>query len=141
MPFDAKDFYALAVWLVQNRTSEASLRTAISRAYYTGHLLAVQKLKEKGWEPTGKGDDHGRVIHELGSRRFRNLAEELRRLRALREHADYHLEASDSVFSKDCEFCKKIREAVSPSDPVVNQRHWKEAKEVGEHLFPLLEKL
>ena len=141
MPFDAKDFYDLAAWLVQSRTNEASLRTAISRVYYANHLLAVRKLMEKSWEPTGKGDDHGRVIHELRSRRYRNLAERLQRLRALREHADYHMEASDSVLNKDCEFCKKIRESPSPSEPVVNQSHWEEAKEVSDHLSPLLEKL
>lgn len=61
MPFDAKGFYDLALWLVQQRTDEASLRTAISRVYYAAHLLAVQRLIQKGWEAKGTGDDYGRV--------------------------------------------------------------------------------
>jgi hypothetical protein len=138
---DAKDLSHLASWLVEKRNDEASLRTAISRIYYAAHLVAVRKLREKGWEPTGKGDDHGRVIHELRGRRYRNLADKLQRLRAFREHADYHLEAADSVLNTGCEFCKKLRQSPVTSGMVTTLSHWQEAKEISERLFPLLEKL
>ncbi len=138
---DAKDFSHLATWLVEQRTDEASLRTAISRIYYAAHLVAVRKLVEKGWEPRGRGDDHGRVIHELRDRRYRNLADRLHRLRALREHADYHLEPGASILNTDCEFCKKLRQSLVTAGMVTTHNHWVEAKGIGERLFPLLEKL
>lgn len=68
MPFLAKDFYDLALWLVQQRTDEVSLRTAISRVYYAGHLLAVQRLMQKGWEPRGGGEDQGSTVSGQFSR-------------------------------------------------------------------------
>ena len=73
MPFDARDFSSLALWLVENRTSEASLRTAISRTYYAAHLLAVRKPKNN-WVPTGKGEDHRGVIRTLNRGKTKNLA-------------------------------------------------------------------
>ena len=141
MPFAARNFYDLALWLVQQRTDEVSLRTAISRAYYAGHLLAVQKLVQKGWEPRGGGEDHGRVLQELRSRRTRNLAGMLDQLREFRDHADYHLDTSDTVRNQHCKLCRQLRELFITSEPVVNQNHWEEAKEVSERLFPLLKKL
>lgn len=140
MPFTARDFYDLALWLVQQRTDEVSLRTAISRVYYAGHLLAVQRLMRKGWEPRGAGEDHGRVLQELRSRRTRNLAGMLDQLREFRDHADYHLDTSDTVRNQRCKLCKQLRELLTTSEPVVNRNHWEEAKEVSERLFPLLEK-
>lgn len=140
MPFTARDFYDLALWLVQQRVDEVSLRTAISRVYYAGHLLAVQRLMQKGWEPRGGGEDHGRVLQELRSRRTRNLAGMLDQLRELREHADYHLDASDTVLNQRCKLCRQLRELLATSEPVVNRNHWEEAKEVSERLIPLLEK-
>jgi len=95
VPFAATDFHTLALWLIQNRTDEASLRTAISRVYYAGHLLAVQRLMTRGWEPKGTGEDHRGVIRELRRGRTRHLADKLTLLLELREHADYHLEAAD----------------------------------------------
>ncbi len=140
MPFDPLKFYEFALWLVTVRTDEASLRSAISRLYYGGHLLAVQKLMQKGWQPTGRGDDHRGVIRELRNRRTRMLGDRLEALLELREHADYHREASLSVTNKGCTYCKMVRET-PPADPNVTAAHWQNAKEVGEHLFPLLSKL
>lgn len=140
MSFDARDFSSLAFWLVENRADEASLRTAISRVYYAAHLLAVRKPKNN-WVPTGKGDDHGGVIRALNRGKTKNLAGWLEQLREAREHADYHLEAPDTVFNQGCRFCRTIRESSSTDEQVVNRNHWEEVKMVGERLFPLLEKL
>ena len=101
MPFDAAEFNSLALWLIDQRTDESSLRTAISRVYYAGHLLAVQGLKrKKGWEPKGTGENHRGVILELRAGTTRGLSDRLNQLRMLREHADYHLDASESTKSR-----------------------------------------
>lgn len=141
MPFAPKDFHTLALWLSQQRTDETSLRTAISRVYYAAHLLAVERLVQRGWEPTGTGADHGGVIRELRSRRTRNLGDRLEQLLELREHADYHLEATDTVRNQYCKYCKQIRESSSPTQPVVNSKHWAEVQEISQNLLPLLERL
>ena len=143
MPFDAAEFNSVAVWLIDQRTDESSLRTAISRVYYAGHLLAVQGLKrKKGWQPKGTGDDHRGVILELRAATTRGRSDRLNQLRMLREHADYHLDASESASNRGCSFCKKIRESSrSAGDPNVTLDHWQNAKEVSGTCFSLLTKL
>lgn len=141
MSFAATDFHTLALWLIQNRTDEASLRTAISRVYYAGHLLAVQRLMTRGWEPKGTGEDHRGVIRELRRGRTRHLADKLTLLLEFREHADYHLEAADTVRSPHCQFCKQVRDSSSPAEPVVTWHHWEEVQEVSQNLLSLLERL
>lgn len=142
MSFAPRDFYTLALWLSQNRTDEASLRTAISRAYYAGHLLAVQKLMERrGWQPSGTGDDHRGVIRELRRGRTRHLADRLTLLLEFREHADYHLDATDTIRNQDCPLCKKVRESSPPVAFVVNRTHWTEVQEVSHNLLSYLERL
>jgi hypothetical protein len=137
MSFDPLNFNEFALWLVSVRTDEASLRSAISRVYYSGHLLAVQRLMEKGWEPTGRGEDHGKVIFELKKRNKRNLSDALFALREFREHADYHREALESVLNRNCPHCEIARRAPSP-DPNVTAAQWESAKQVGARLLPLL---
>ena len=141
MPFAPKDFYTLALRLSQQRTDEASLRTAISRVYYAAHLLAVERLVQKGWEPKGTGDDHMGVFRRLNRGATRHLAVKLRALLELREHADYHLEATDTVRNRDCKYCKQIRESSSSTEPVVNSKHWEEVQEIGQTLLRDLERL
>jgi len=58
----------------------------------------------KSWQPKGTGDDHRGVIRELRNRRTRNLADKLGLLLEFREHADYHLEASDTILDQYCKF-------------------------------------
>jgi hypothetical protein len=140
MSFVTKDFYDLSIWLTSQRADEASRRTGISRIYYAAHLTARERLSQKGWiKPTGKGDDHSLVIRELRTRRFKGRADELRYLKELREHSDYHLSASRTDLNESCELCEKVRGS-SPSD-VVSAEHWREALEVSRRLLPLLEKL
>lgn len=139
MPFNVKDFYELAQWLVDQRKDESSLRTAISRIYYAAHLIALQKLIQKGWTPTGRGKDHDGVIRELRSRRFRNQGDQLKSLLELREHADYHVDTAQTIRNQYCEFCKKVRD--SQDEQNVNIRHWEEALSIGNRCMPHLEKL
>ena len=142
MPFAPKDFHTLAVWLSQQRPDdEASLRTAISRVYYAGHLLAVERLVQRGWAPKGTGDDHMGVIRELNRGRTRHLAGRLRQLLEFREHADYHLEAADTIRNQDCKYCKQVRDSSPPTALVVNWHHWEEVQEVSQNLLSYLERL
>ena len=140
MPFAAKDFHTLAIWLIQQNTNEASLRTAISRVYYASHLLAVERLVLKGWNPTGSGQDHTGVIRRLNQGRTRHLANKLRKLYELRQHADYHIEATDTVRNQNCQFCAQIRRAL-PAEEVVNGSHWEEVQAISQDLLHFLEQL
>jgi hypothetical protein len=140
MSFVPKDFHDLALWLASQRADESSRRTAISRIYYAVHLTARERLLERGWlTPTGKGDDHARVIRELRTRRFRDRGDQLRYLRELREHSDYHVSAVHGVLNENCELCDKVRKSAGVE--VVNQEHCREALEVGRRLLAFLERL
>lgn len=136
MPFDPINFYNLADWLVGQKKDESSLRTAIGRVYYAGHHIAKDKLIQKGWEPKGTGADHGGVIRELKQRKVSKLGNQLQVLRELREHADYHLEASNTVYNQYCKYCADIRKISSSSDPVVRMSHWEETEQISKRFFP-----
>lgn len=140
LAFNPKDFYELAYWLVNQRQDESTLRTAISRVYYSAHLIALERLVRKNWTPKGTGDDHRGVIRELRTRRFRLHGDYLYRLLELREHADYHLEASETTRNKDCSVCKEIRQSTSPAENA-NTRHWEEVVSISQRCLPLLEKI
>jgi len=141
LTFNPKNFYELAQWLVDQRKDESSLRTAISRVYYAAHLIALEKLVQKNWTPKGKGEDHGGVIHELRIRKFRQLGDRLNHLRDLREHADYHLEASLTVRNQYCSFCRKIRDSSNQTAQIVSSNHWDEVSFIGNKCVSLLEKI
>ena len=144
MSFDAAEFNTLALWLVEQRSDESSLRTSISRTYYAGHLLAVKKLMEqRRWEPKGTGDDHQAVIRELNRGRTTVLSQHLGHLLRLRQHADYHVDASESIGNQHCSFCKKVRESSTSGTAQTNVTlaHWQDAKEVSGKCLPLIAKL
>lgn len=140
MAFDPDEFERLADWLMSQRTDEASLRTSISRLYYSAHLVATHRAFAKGWfSPTGRGEDHRGVIRALTSHGQRARAGQLRRLLELREHADYHLDCASGPFNPDCNICEEMRGA-SATEAVVS-KHWEEAAETGARFFPLMRKL
>lgn len=147
MPFVATAFHTFALWIIDQNIMdqnilEASLRTAISRAYYAGYLLAAQRMQTKGWQPKGKGDDHGSLIAAMKHRggRTRELGERLYTLLELRRHADYHLVSAATIGNDDCTYCKKVRES-SSAESVVTVDHWEEVKEICERFLPRLEQL
>ena len=101
MSFDWADYLKLAEALTRDPASpgpeEASLRTAISRAYYAAYRSASTLAAGRGEIiPTGLASDHGLVINH-----FRNATDPVRqkigaslsRLRGNRNKADY-----DDVF-------------------------------------------
>jgi hypothetical protein len=139
VPFTAKDFYQLALWIVEQKADEASFRTAIGRAYYATHLLAVEKAQEKkGFQPKGTGDDHMGVIRALNLGTTNKIANRLRNLLELRQHADYHLKTSDDVLST-CPYCGKLRRPLSTSVVEVTQELWEAAKDDAEELLRRLQ--
>jgi hypothetical protein len=141
MAFDAREFRDLADWLVTNRNNEASLRTAISRIYYAAHLLARERLiAKRNWSPTGRGNDHSGVIIALRQGRTRQLSDNLRELLRLREHADYHLEATDTELNQQCFHCQQVR-GLAAGTPVVNKSHWDNVQELSQAVFPQLDRL
>jgi len=142
LAFDPKNFYTIAQWLVGQNKDEAGLRTAISRVYYAAHHIAATGLVQKGsWTPQGFAADHGGVINALKQGRLRQRGDELEALRILREHSDYHLDASITIGNQErCSHCKKIRTSSSPTDVVTNE-HWKEVTTIASRCIPLLEKI
>ena len=139
--FLPREFHTLALWLVEQRTDEASLRAAISRVYYACHLLAKHSLMEKRkWMPSGRGDDHSGVIRELRRGKTTGLGNYLDSLRTLREHADYHVDPTNPG-AENCNICNKLRDAISPPPQYVTIEHWDNAKGVSERCLSLIDKL
>ena len=89
--FDPLDLLRVAEFLAERDSSEASLRTAVSRTYY-GVLLAVTD---------SLGVSRGRSIHAraIGALRRRDqyAGEQLRSLMNLRVLADYDLDVRDPL--------------------------------------------
>lgn len=140
-PFPPREFQTLALWLVEQRKDEASLRTAISRLYYACHLLAKHSLIEKrNWTPSGRGDDHSGVIRELRRGKTTGLGNYLDNLRTFREHADYHVEPTVSG-AENCSVCRKIRQSGSPPPQYVTIEHWDNAKKLSERCLSLIDRI
>ena len=90
-PFDPLEFLHVAESLAERDSSEASLRTAINRFYYTAFLTSREALQVSGARYI-----HGLVIGEL-RRHDRRAGDHLERLRALRGLSDYDLEVEDAL--------------------------------------------
>lgn len=94
MIFQWQDYLELAKRLVnEDSPNEASLRSAVSRAYYAAFNIAAQVLMLKHeLVLAGLGEDHTRVInHFLGSTdtKRHDIGVLLRHLRDDRNKADY----------------------------------------------------
>lgn len=90
-PFDWTGYYTLADELAK-RADEASLRSAMSRAYYYIYQLALERARSNGFTTLA-----GEGLHRQLWRNFsdspepdcRKLAEIAKRLKDKRERADY----------------------------------------------------
>ena len=97
MSFDWTDLLTLAEALKSAPNSpgprEASLRSAISRAYYAAFCVARNFGRDRGeFTPTGTGADHGLVRDHFllsSDRTRRKIGADLDRLRDSRNKADY----------------------------------------------------
>lgn len=66
------------------------------------------------------------------------IANRLRNLLELRQHADYHLKTSDNVLNT-CPYCGKLQQSSATSLVEVTQELWKAAKEDAEELLRRLQ--
>lgn len=86
LPLDPRQFLMMASRVAEFR-DEASLRTAVGRAYYAAFLVAKEKTGVTRGERI-----HGLVINAVASRPgFPRPAREMEKLRRLRVAADYRL--------------------------------------------------
>lgn len=115
MPINSADLYKIATELWKDRR-EVSQRSAISRAYYAAYHEAKAwhcNLPEPGTMGNAKGGSHDILIHQLANpmgrtkrdsglqNQSKRFANELQRLRALRNAADYDI---NDVFDDDDHF-------------------------------------
>jgi uncharacterized protein (UPF0332 family) len=92
-PFDWLGYYTLANELGARENDEASLRSAMSRAYYYVYHLALERAHANGFTTTA-----GEAMHKQLWRNYsdspepncRKLAEIAKRMKDKRERADYN---------------------------------------------------
>lgn len=90
--FDPVEFCNLASRLCSPTSDEATLRTSISRSYYSVFLSAREKLDALGhYHPTGLGEDHAGVRIALARIGQRDLSNKVLGLIRSRTKADYDL--------------------------------------------------
>ena len=97
MGFDWADYLDLAGWLLDHPAEprrEASLRTAVSRAYYAAFCRARNYARDRrGFVPKDEWSDHGALRRHFAPLRLRWIASELDDLRQWRNECDYDDEA------------------------------------------------
>jgi uncharacterized protein (UPF0332 family) len=92
MPFDWSEYFRLASEL-GTRVDEASLRSAISRAYYYVYHLALERAENNSFTPRAGEGTHTqlwRVYSESPEPACQRLAVIAARLKEKRERADYN---------------------------------------------------
>jgi len=108
MPFDPKEFFAVAQHVAEAAT-DATLRSAINRAYYSVFLVARDRLRVDG-------TSHGSVITATREA-HRAAGEQLGELFRLRVIADYNLDpvASDNNWPQNWKRAEALAKRVRPS--------------------------
>ena len=94
MPLDPELFYVQSERLVRDAENEADYRSAINRAYYACHLVARDALfgVDAGG---GRRPSHWAVIRSVAEDEgYEEDGGELRRLKRMREVADYVTDSS-----------------------------------------------
>lgn len=138
-PFDANEFYGLALRVVTRERGEAAYRTGINRLYYTCHLVGTEATAGKGWfRPKGDASDHAglwRALRDNGQ----VWCTKLQGLYRLREHADYHTGSATHLPVISCSYCPGDTPVDIPSArPLVDASTWNAAKTIAEDVLPRL---
>ena len=127
MSFNWTDFFTLAERLVRHPSTpgpdEASLRTAISRAYYAVFCSArILATTQEGLTLQGTGDVHNQVIAHFRfaqDKSRRDIGLDLRRLRRRRNQADYESVLDDepkSLAQSSVDIARNILNALHSLD-------------------------
>lgn len=108
---EAKDFLELAQQLSGNMTSEASLRTCVSRSYYALFNFMAQFIRDNVEPLSQTAKDHQKVFHyfyNCGVENVETIASDLNDLRDERNDSDYklHLEKFKDQFNVSLLFKK-----------------------------------
>jgi len=120
MSFNWSDYLTLAKSLAKQESDpllsdEAYKRTAISRAYYAAFHSALNfASSSEGFSPTGRGEDHIRLIRHFQKstdRPGQSIGANLNRLRDNRRRADY-----DNIVRK---LDKLTRKALRTADNIL----------------------
>ena len=87
--FNWRDYFTLAKNLSKSNY-EASLRSSVSRAYYSAYCLAHNNAITLGFRPGKTAEEHERIVQFYSQNTsFPNLAQNLNRLRIRRNDCDY----------------------------------------------------
>jgi uncharacterized protein (UPF0332 family) len=94
MTFDWKQYYEIAKFLhgdiLIELPNEASLRSSVSRAYYSAFCLARNfAIIHRHFEPFHDDRDHKNLIENFRVGKFSQVAARLQRLREWRNASDY----------------------------------------------------
>lgn len=134
MAFDWHSYLALAKVLAAATTDEASLRSAISRSYYSTFNLAMQRAEANGYrnkfDETGSSHDllwklYSRNTH-AGCARLSILGPRIkrRRVKADYEHDFNRLPEALKDAIKDADECVAILSSLPKELPVDIPRTW-----------------
>ena len=74
---------------------EATLRTAVSRAYYAAYHHTIHEMRASGFYPDRSGIDHAVILAHLEEQGLSEKATLLRSLRRMRNRCDYDHRAYD----------------------------------------------
>jgi uncharacterized protein (UPF0332 family) len=103
---EGKEFFIVAQKLVQMR-SEAAIRTAVSRAYYSTFITGRKLLIELGFSLPIDASVHEqvyRLLHNAGIPDIKDIAASLKNLRIRGVQADYDMDIPDFQSHIECEF-------------------------------------
>jgi len=121
MAFDWKEYFNLALSLqgkTKKYTQEASLRCAVSRAYYAAFCYARNYAwHEHGFEPTYDSDDHNSVREHFRDWQMPSISGWLLQLRQWRNDCDYHDTVSNvsRLCTEAIKQAQKIFDALEPT--------------------------
>lgn len=118
--FEWADFLNVARELGSSE-EEASLRTAVGRAYYSAFHAACRYVRNQGVNLPRHGAAHEEVLKALesGKRHEKAAALQLRRLKKSRTEADYEL-APPTNWAAQCKSSLVVAESViSKLEPII----------------------
>jgi len=110
---DPKEFLALAKEL-RKRNQPAANRSAISRAYYYSFISACRFVGRECPIPANAGAHLilPRLLKNCGNADLRDIADELDKLRAYRNEADYDVDAARPEKETHVDVCLKMAEQI-----------------------------